>query len=74
MCRYCSSVGLGQGRRDRGVHLSQPGRPVSAESVELDLLREENDRLSEAIKEMAVELTLHRGRQRSGLSARSRRA
>ena len=29
---------------------------------------------SEALKEMAVELTLHRGRQRSGFSARSPRA
>jgi len=36
--------------------------------------REENDRLSEALKEMAIELTLHRGRQRSGFSARSDRA
>ena len=34
----------------------------------------ENDRLSEALKELAVELTLQRGRQRSGFSARSQRA
>jgi len=53
---------------------AKPGRPASAESLELELLREENDRLSEALKEMAVELTLHRGRQRSGFSARSPRA
>ena len=53
---------------------SKPGRPASAETVELELLRAENDRLSEALKEMAVELTLFRGRQRSGFSARSPRA
>jgi transposase len=53
---------------------AKPGRPVSAEAVELALLREENDRLSEALKEMAIELTLHRGRQRSGFSARFPRA
>jgi transposase len=48
---------------------AKPGRPASAEAVELKLLRAENDRLSEALKELAVELTLHRGRQRSGFSA-----
>lgn len=53
---------------------SRPGRPASAEQAELDLLRADNDRLSEALKELAVELTLHRGRQRSGFSARSRSA
>ncbi|MGI8411488.1 MAG: hypothetical protein ACR2QA_03145 [Solirubrobacteraceae bacterium] len=53
---------------------AKPGRPASMEQVELELLRSENDRLSEAIKEMAIELTLHRGRQRSGFSARSERA
>jgi transposase-like protein len=53
---------------------SKPGRPASAEEVELELLRAENDRLSEALKELAVELSLHRGRQRSGYSARSPRA
>jgi transposase len=53
---------------------SKPGRPASAEQVELELLRAENDRLSEALKEMAVELTLHRGKQRSGYSARFPRA
>jgi transposase len=53
---------------------AKPGRPASIEQVELELLRVENDRLSEAIKEMAIELTLYRGRQRSGFSARSERA
>src|SRR5437588_12291136 len=53
---------------------AKPGRPATAEAVELELLRSENDRLSEAIKEFAVELTLHRGRQRSGYSARFPRA
>lgn len=51
---------------------SKPGRPLSPEQVELEELRAENDRLSEALKEMAIELSLHRGRQRSGYSARSR--
>ena len=50
------------------------GRVASAEAVEVELLRAENDRLGEALKELAVELTLHRGRQRSGYSARSPRA
>lgn len=50
------------------------GRPASIEAVELELLRSENDRLSEALKELAIELSLHRGRQRSGFSARSDRA
>jgi transposase len=53
---------------------AKPGRSASVRDVEIELLREENDRLSEALKEMAVELTLHRGRQRSGFSARSPRA
>ncbi len=39
---------------------AKPGR-ASMEAVELELLRAENDRLSEALKELAVELTLHRG-------------
>ena len=51
----------------------KPGRVASVQDVELELLRSENDRLSEALKELAVELTLHRGRQRSGFSARSDR-
>jgi len=49
------------------------GRPPSPEQVELEAALAENDRLSEALKELAVELTLHRGKQRSGFSARSRR-
>jgi transposase len=53
---------------------AKPGRVASVQDVELELLRAENDRLSEALKEMAVELTLHRGRQRSGFAARSPRA
>ncbi len=53
---------------------SKPGRPASVADFEIGELRAENDRLSEALKEMAVELTLHRGRQRSGSSARSPRA
>ena len=44
---------------------AKPGRVVSVQDVELELLRSENDRLSEALKELAVELTLHRGRQTS---------
>lgn len=46
------------------------GRPASVEQVELEAALAENDRLSEALKELAVELSLHRGRQRSGFSAR----
>jgi transposase len=50
---------------------SKPGRVLSVEQVELEELRLENARLSEALKELAVELSLVRGRQRSGFSARS---
>ena len=50
---------------------SRPGRPVSVEQLEIEELRAENARLSEAIKELAIELALLRGRQRSGFSARS---
>ena len=53
---------------------SKPGRMPSPEQVELEVALQENDRLSEALKEMAVELTLFRGRPRSGFSARSPRA
>jgi transposase-like protein len=53
---------------------SKPGRMLSPEQVELEAALAENDRLSEALKEMAVELTLFRGKQRSGYSARSPRA
>jgi transposase len=53
---------------------SRPGRPVlSLEQAELEELRAENARLSEALKELAIELSLLRGRQRSGFSARSPR-
>jgi transposase len=51
---------------------AKPGRAPSPEQVELEAALAENARLSEAIKEMAVELTLQRGRQRSGFLARSR--
>src|SRR3954463_6509236 len=53
------------------VGASKPGRSSSIEQIELEALRAENARLSEAIKELAVELSLHRGRQRSGYLARS---
>jgi transposase-like protein len=36
------------------------GRPASAEQRELELLRAENDQLWQALKEMAMELTLYR--------------
>jgi transposase len=51
---------------------AKPGRMPSPEQVELEAALVENDRLCEALKELAVELSLHRGRQRSGFSARSR--
>ena len=44
---------------------AKPGRVPSPEQVELEAALLENDRLSEALKEMAVELTLFRGRQTS---------
>src|SRR3954453_3649424 len=50
---------------------SRPGRSATVEQVEIEELRAENARLSEAIKELAIELALLRGRQRSGFSARS---
>jgi transposase-like protein len=53
---------------------AKPGRMPSPEQAELEAALQENDRLAEALKELAVELTLHRGRQRSGFSARSPRA
>jgi transposase-like protein len=53
---------------------AKPGRMPSPEQAELEAALAENDRLSEALKELAVELSLHRGRQRSGFSARSRGA
>ena len=39
---------------------SKPGRMPSPEQVELEAALAENDRLSEALKELAVELSLHR--------------
>ena len=53
---------------------AKPGRMPSPEQAELEAALQENDRLSEALKELAVELSLHRGKQRSGFSARSRGA
>lgn len=50
---------------------SRPGRSLSVEQVEIEELHAENARLSEALKELAVELSLYRGRQRSSFSARS---
>ncbi len=43
---------------------SKPGRPRSPLELELEAERAENARLSEALKEMAVELTLVRGKSR----------
>ncbi|MDQ3708357.1 MAG: hypothetical protein M3387_03465 [Actinomycetota bacterium] len=43
---------------------SKPGRPRSPFEVELEVERAENARLSEALKELAVELTLVRGKSR----------
>ncbi len=45
---------------------SKPGRPRSPFEVELEAERAENARLSEAVKELAVELTLVRGKSRRG--------
>ena len=45
---------------------SRPGRPRSQFEVELEAERAENARLSEALKELAVELTLVRGKPRWG--------
>jgi transposase-like protein len=43
---------------------SKPGRP-SGRDYEIEQLNAENARLSEAIKELAIELSLVRGKQRS---------
>ena len=67
-------AGVGEGRGVGRVRVVEAGSAGSVQDVELELLRDENDRLSEALKELAVELSLHRGRQRSGFSARSPRA
>lgn len=45
---------------------SKPGRPRSPIEVELEAERTENTRLSGALKEMAVELALVRGKSRRG--------
>jgi hypothetical protein len=45
---------------------AKPGRPASPEEVEVESLPAENGRLSEALKEMALELALSRGRQALG--------
>ena len=50
---------------------SKPGRVLSPELLELEACQQENARLSEALKELAVELSLVRGRSRSGFMARS---
>ena len=53
---------------------SRPGRPVlTVQQAELEELRADNARLSAALKELAIEVALLRGRQRSGFSARSPR-
>jgi transposase-like protein len=50
---------------------SKPGRPPSVEQVELEACRQECVRLTDTVKEQAIELALLRGRQRSGFVARS---
>ena len=53
---------------------SRPGRPaLTVRQAELEQLRSENARLSAALKALAIEVALLRGRQRSGSSARSPR-
>jgi transposase-like protein len=44
---------------------SKPGRLASPHEAEIEALRADNARLSEALKELAVELTLTRGKARS---------
>lgn len=44
---------------------SKPGRIASPQEAEIEALRADNARLSEALKELAVELTLVRGKARS---------
>jgi transposase len=43
---------------------AQPGRPRSAQEREIDLLKADNARLADALKELAIELTLARGKAR----------
>ncbi len=45
---------------------SKPGRVRSPQDLEIEELEADNERLGEALKEMAVELTLVRGKSRSG--------
>jgi transposase len=59
-------------RRDaRGAALAafaatRPGRPATVSEVVVDELRAENGRLTEAVKELAIELSLVRGKSRWG--------
>ena len=43
---------------------SRPGRPPTTADVAVDELRAENARLTEALKELAIELSLVRGKPR----------
>jgi transposase len=45
---------------------SKPGRVVSPQDAQIEALQADNARLSEALKELAVELTLVRGKSRLG--------
>lgn len=45
--------------------VSKPGRLASPQDREIEALRAENLRLSEALKELAIELTLTRGKASS---------
>ncbi len=45
---------------------ARPGRPSSIHEAELEELRAENARLGHALKELAIELALVRGKWRSG--------
>ena len=58
-------IRIGQLARDAALAsfaAAEPrGRPRSPEQVELEAALAENDRLSEALKELALELTVHRG-------------
>jgi transposase len=44
---------------------AKPGRLVSPQEMAIEQLRAENAQLSEALKELAIELTLTRGKARS---------
>jgi transposase-like protein len=44
---------------------AKPGRVVSPQDAQIETLQADNARLSEALKELAVELTLVRGNARS---------